>query len=128
VHAGLHAEREGAGVDRPRGRLAPAGDVGAGAQGDVELLGRERAEHEQRPLDAGGAQLGGLRGGRDRQPPGAGGLRGARGWHRAVPVAVGLDDRAQRRGRRGGRQPRAVALDRGDVDAGQRALHYSTIS
>ena len=127
VHAGL----------RRRARCARAAIVRAvasrqqatsapRAQGDVELLGRQRAEHEQRPLDAGGAQLGGLGGGRDRQPGGAGGLRGARGRHRAVPVAVGLDDRAQRRGRRGGREPRAVALDRGDVDAGQRAQQFES--
>ena len=34
-------------------RLAPGDDVGARGQRDVELLGAQRAEDEQRPVDAG---------------------------------------------------------------------------
>ncbi len=79
---------------------------------DVELGGRQRAHDQQRPLDPRRAQLGRLARRRHRQPRRAAALRRARGGHRAVAVAVGLDHRAQRRQRRDGGQPRAVALDR----------------
>ena len=55
-----------------------ADDVGARPQRGVELLGAQRAEHQQRRLDAGGAQRRRLVGGRHRQPRGAAGQRRAR--------------------------------------------------
>ena len=57
----------------------------------------------------------------------AAGERGARGRHRAVAVAVGLDDRAQPRARRElAPQARDVALDRREVHAGDRADRHVT--
>ena len=104
-------------------RLPPGHDVGARRGRDRELGIRQRAHHQQRPRDPAGAQLRGLAGGRHRQPRRPAGVRGAGGGHCAVPVAVGLDDRAQPRGRDRRGQPRAVALDRARVDPGQRPQH-----
>ena len=84
--------------------LPPGHDVGARLERDVELRGRQRAQHEQRPVEARGTQLARLLGGRDRQPRRAAGQRGARGGDGAVAVPVGLDDRAQRRRRRRARR------------------------
>ena len=102
-------------------RLAPGDDVGARRQRGVELLGAQRAEDEQRRVDAGGAQLRGLVGGRHREPSGAAGQRRVGGRRRPVAVAVGLDHRAQLgAAAQLAAQAGDVALDRGDVDPGQR--------
>ena len=100
--------------------LAPGDDVGARGERDLELLGRQRAHHEHRPLDPGLAQPARLLGRRDREPARAAGLRRARGGDHPVPVAVGLDHGAQRRGAGHRREPRRVALDRAQIDPGQR--------
>ena len=120
VELDVHA---GAGAELGDERLAPGDDVGAGGHCHRELLVRQRAHHQHRAVDARAAQLGGLGRRRHREPGGAAPLRRACGRHGPVPVAVGLDDRAQARRRDRGGQPRAVALDRARVDAGERPEH-----
>ena len=106
---------------------APDHDVGVGGERDVELVRGERAHHQDAGHRGSAARSSAASaGGRDREPGRAAGERGARALDRAVAVAVGLDDRAQLRpspssaARRG-----AVALDRADVDAGERPLDGS---
>ena len=120
-HAGVELHVH-AGVRRERGDevLAPRDDVGPRVERDRELGRRQRAHHEQRAVETGGPQLGRLAGRGDGEPRRSAGLRRARGDDRAVPVPVGLDDRAQRRQRR---EAPAVALDRAGIDAGQRPDH-----
>ena len=74
-------------------------------------------------MKPGRAQLLGLGRRRHAEPRGAGLERGARRRHRAVPVAVGLDDGAVHgAGRQVAHQPADVVADRLEVDLGQRAL------
>ena len=111
--------------------LAPRDDVGARRQCAVELLGAQRTEDEQRRVDAVRAQLRGLVGRRHRQPRGAAGQGGVGRGRRAVAVAIGLDHRAQRgAAAQLATQTDDVALDRGDVDPGQRPqrAHCSRVS
>ena len=103
VHAPASARRH-----RVDERLAPRDDVGARGQRGVELLGAQRAEDEQRPVDAVRAQLRGLVRGGHREPGGAAGQRRAGGGQRPVPVAVGLDHRAQLGAARSSRRRRAT--------------------
>ena len=122
AHPGVELDVHGAAPARRDGRdeaLVPRDDVGARRERDVELRRRQRAHDEDRDLvDARRPQRRGLVRGDDGQPARAAGERRARRRHRAVAVAVGLDDRAQRRaGRELAAQARDVALDRGDVDA-----------
>ena len=74
---------------------------------------RQRAHHQQRRVDAARAQLcasAAVATASQLAPPRQ---RGARGRHRAVPVAVGLDDRAQPRGAgRRGQRARSCARSR----------------
>ena len=83
-------DRLGEGVDaggRVRdGREAEGDDGGGGGR-------RRLRQHEDGRVDAGVAQLGALLDERDPEPLRAGVERGARHRHRAVPVAVGFDDR-----------------------------------
>ena len=126
-HAGVELDVHAA--CRPR-RSAASAATNASRQATTSASRRERdrqllgatarpgpaAARRRPPPRSAAASLGG----RHRQPARPAALRGARGGDRPVPVAVGLDDRAQRAPapRRG--QPRAVALDRAHVDPGQR--------
>ena len=81
-HAGveLHVHPRGtAGRDQLGDEgLVPGDDVGVGRQRDRQLLGRQRAHHEQARIDALRAQVGGLLRGGHGQPGGAAGQRRAR--------------------------------------------------
>ena len=102
AHAGVeldvHARRAPRRGQRGDEALAPGDDVGAGARARRRAPRRVSAPItssgavDRRPRAARAAS----RGGRDGQPRRAAGQRRARGGRGAVPVAVGLDDRAQR--------------------------------
>src|SRR3984957_14329570 len=89
----------------------------------LELHRAEGAHHEDARLAQSSlAQLTRLVSVRHRQPARASGERRAGTLHSPVAVAVGLDDRAQRRAAAQlGAQPRTVAFDRGHVHARLRA-------
>ena len=93
--------------------VRPGHHVRARVDRDAQVVARERAHDEHRHAHV--AQLARLGGGGDRQPARAPGERSLR--HPSVPVAVRLDYCAQRLG-----EPGAVALDRAEVDACERAL------
>ena len=127
AHAGVeldvHARALRAGMRRQRGArtLAPGHHVGARAPARPSSSSADSA-----PITSSGPSMPAARSsGRlvrrgHREPGRAPGLRRARRRHGAVPVAVGLDHRAQRRGRGDARERGAVALDRGQVDPGER--------
>ncbi len=74
------------------------------------------------------AQLSRLLGSRDGEAASARGQRRPRGRYRSVPVAVALDDRAQTRlADQSPLQQCDVALDRSQVDAGQRAQRHGRL-
>ena len=95
------------------------------ASASRQLVGAERAHHEQRHVpEPGLAQLARLARAGDRQPARAAGERRTR----ALAPRRGRSrrpspPRTARRPRPARSQPRAVALDRGEVDARTRAAH-----
>ena len=101
VDARRDAARAGPLADQLEKARPPQRDVGVGVEGQLELVGgRARpAPSAGRPGSPRAAATA-SRGGGDREPVGAAGEGGASAGERAVAVAVGLDDRAQRGARR----------------------------
>jgi len=97
--------------------VGPGDHVGVSPDRGCQLGVRQGTHHQDRRVDAGGAQGGGLVGGGDRQPLGPAGQR--RRGDLPVTVGVRLDHRAEWLG-----QARAVALDRAQVDGGYGALGH----
>jgi hypothetical protein len=96
IELDVHAHRSGG----PPGELSheggtPRDHVRACRQGDRQLLRRDRAQDQQRPVDAPRAQAERLVGGGHSEPLGAAPLCRERRRNGAVPVAVGLDHGAQ---------------------------------
>ena len=116
--------------DGPQVALAPHDHICVGGERLAQLRQAERAHHEHPHVaQARLAQLARLASVGNAKPGGAAGERGAGALHRAVAVAVGLDDRAERcPGVQLCAQARAVARDRGDVDAGLRSAQASGVS
>ena len=75
---------------------APGRHLGPGDKRRVQLILRERAKNEDLDVGQRVAELPSLGGSRDAKPVGAPRDGSTRGLHRPVPVAVGLDHRAQR--------------------------------
>ena len=129
VHAGVHLQ-----VHRDAFAASGGGDSGhargrvhGGREPPVDRLGHVGriglGEQQDGRVDGGVAQLHALLDGRHRQPGGAAVQHGAGDRHRAVAVAVGLDDRAQAGGSRPRRQRRRVVSDGGEIDLGPRRTH-----
>ena len=103
--------------------LAPDRDLGAGAEGELELLGRERTHGEDGDVGQRRAQSLGLGRGGHRENRGPARERRAGAGHGTVTVAVGLDDGAQLRAAgQLARQAGAVAFHRAQVDRGDGPL------
>ena len=68
VHPRDDPVRGAPGPDRIEETGLPYRQVGVGAERDVELVRGQRPDHQQPRLRQLGAQLGGLDGGRDREP------------------------------------------------------------
>jgi hypothetical protein len=116
--AGRGRASRGQGEELPR----PGDDIGAGLERDRELVRRQCAHHEDPSRYTAVAQRRRLIRGRNREPGGAAGERRVRARQCAVPVAVRLDDRAERRVHEARPEEPAVSLDRTQVHSRERPL------
>ena len=128
VDPGRAAMSAGARGDEVEETASPGGHLGARLECRVQLLWRQRSHRQQGDVGEATPDPLGLDGGRHRQPRCAAGQGGLGAGDVAVPVAVGLDHRAELRLAQLGLEPRAVVPHRAEIDPGNRPrpAHSST--